>query len=422
MSRLAGNMGPTGRRCGRRRGRNPRVRGIHVGVVTCLVGGFAGSCVGGGTPSAVPGPYPSPLFEPAAVEFSAFEDGALLTPPDLEGLDDEILSSPLLRDPEFRAEVDRWIEFWTTRASRWFPDYLERMTWFEETVDSTLRANDLPPSLKYLPVIESGYSPRAVSVASAVGLWQFMAPTARGYGVEITPLVDQRRDPYVSTDAAVKFLAQLHRDFGSWFLALAAYNSGPGRVRRLINLHAPLEPASDSVYWAIRPYLPRETRDFVPKLFGAIVVAGSPLSHGYELPEAVGFDFEEVMVPDATTLDVVARAAETSEEEITRLNPQFVRGMTPPRRHTLVRVPEGKGGTFRLNYARIPRNERVSFVEHKVIAGETLGHIAQQYGIPLADLEAANPLVRPRTLRIGSMLTVPVSPSARRGTSSGDGF
>jgi peptidoglycan lytic transglycosylase D len=355
------------------------------------------------------------------VDFSAFEDGAFLTPPDLEGLDDEILRSPLLRDPEFRAEVDQWIEFWTTRASRWFPEYLERMTWFEETVDSTLKANGLPPSLKYLPVIESGYSPRAVSVASAVGLWQFMAPTAQGYGMEVTPLVDERRDPYVSTDAAAKFLMQLRSDFGSWFLALAAYNSGPGRVRRLINRHAPLQAASDSVYWAIRPYLPRETRDFVPKLFGAIVVAGSPASHGYELPEAVGFTFDEVMVPDATTLDVVARAAETSEEEINRLNPQFVRGMTPPRRHTLVRVPEGQARTFILNYARIPRNERVSFVEHKVAAGETLGHIAEQYGIPLADLRAANPLARPRTLRIGSMLTVPVSPSARRGTTSPGG-
>ena len=114
--------------------------------------------------------------------------------------------------------------------------------------------------------------------------------------------------------------------------------------------------------------------------------------------------------------DVVARAAESTESEIARLNPEYVRGMTPPGRRVLVRVPAGMGSTFQRNYARIPRDERVSFLEHQVSAGETLGHIAREYGVPLADLRAANPLVRPRRLRIGALITVPVSPSARRGS------
>ena len=211
-----------------------RKGGFGIGLLGCLVGGIAGGCVGG---ASLVGP-PSALYEPFIVAdapvLGTLPVTDFLVTPDLTGIDDEILSSPMLRNPEFRAEVDEWIEFWRTRSSRWFPSYLERMAWFEESVDSALAAHDLPPSLRYLPVIESGYSPGAVSVASAVGLWQFMAPTARSYGMQINPLVDERRDPYKSTAAAVSFLATLRQDFGSWFLALAAYNSGPTRVERVL--------------------------------------------------------------------------------------------------------------------------------------------------------------------------------------------
>jgi peptidoglycan lytic transglycosylase D len=391
-------------------------RGFAIGLVASAVGALSGSCIGGGAPSlAPPPPAPEPFLAAETPVVREDLTSGILLPPDLAGLDDEILSSPMLRDPDFRAEVDRWANYWRTTAARWFPDYLERMGWFAQTVDEALREEGLPPSLRYLPVIESGYSPRAVSRASAVGLWQFMEPTAAGFGLEITPLLDERRDPFKSTAAAARFLSQLRSDFGSWFLALAAYNSGPARVERVLSRYAPLAPRSDSLYWALRARLPRETRDFVPKLFGAIIVAGSPESHGYERRENRGFDFDAVMIPDATTLDVVARAAETPEGEILRLNPEYVRGMTPPGRHVLVRVPAGSGRTFRLNYADIPRDERVTFVEHRVSRGETLSHIAARYGVPIRDLEAANPLVRPRFLRIGALITVPVAPSTRRG-------
>jgi len=394
-----------------------RVRGFHIGLAGSIAGALLGSCVGGGGPVMPPPPAYAPVVVPDVPELDSWRDGDLLVPPDLEGLDDEILSSTVLRDPEFREAVDRWIAYWGTTASGWFPSYLERMGWFEYTVDSVLAEWDLPPSLRYLPVIESGYSPRAVSRASAAGMWQFMEETAAGFGLEVNPLVDERRNPFKSTDAAAQFLARLRKDFGSWFLALAAYNSGPARVERVLNRYAPLVPRSDSLFWALRDRFPRETRDFVPKLFGAIVVAGSPASHGYEEIVTTRFAFDEVMIPDATTLDVVAAAAEVDEREIVRLNPEFVRGMTPPGRHMLVRVPEGRARTFRLNYASIPKDERVTFVEHEVEAGETLSYIAQFYGIRLADLEAANPLVRPRFLRVGTRLTVPVAPSARRGSS-----
>jgi membrane-bound lytic murein transglycosylase D len=288
------------------------------------------------------------------------------------------------------------------------------MQLFSPTVDSALARRSLPPSLRYLPLIESGYSPKAVSRASAVGLWQFMAPTAQGYGMWVGPLLDERRNPFKSTEAAGDYLLALREQFGSWFLALAAYNSGPYRVQRVLDRYAPLTPRSDSLYWDIRRYLPRETRDFVPKFIAAAAVAQNPTAYGFAAPaDTLNFDFDEVVVPDATTLDVVAEAARTPQLEIERLNPEVVRGITPPGRRTTLRVPVGRGAPFDENYARIPPSERVTFVEHRVARGETLSHIALRYGVPLRDLRAANPGLNPRRLQIGQRLTVPISPRAR---------
>jgi membrane-bound lytic murein transglycosylase D len=245
-------------------------------------------------------------------------------------------------------------------------------------------------------------------------MWQFMEATARERGMEISPLLDQRRDPVRSTDAAVSFLTELRSEFGSWFWALAAYNGGPNRARRILRTHAGDAYPSDSLFWALRLRFPRETRDFVPKLIGAVVVASAPDGHGFE-PAAVGpFRFDEVSVPDATTLDVVARAAGASQDDIERLNPEYVRRMTPPGRASSLRVPEGRGAAFEAAYARIPPEERVTFVMHRVVRGETLSHIAVRYGVRVAEIEAANPGIRPRFLTVGRTLTVPVAPSARR--------
>ncbi len=345
------------------------------------------------------------------------DDSLHLPPPPVAPIMDEILRTPMARNPDFSAEVATWVAFWRTRASTWFPQYLERMAWYAPAVDSVIARKGLPPSLRYLPIIESGYSPRAVSPVSAVGLWQFMAPTARGFGMGVSPLLDERRNPYKSTEAATTYLLELRERFGSWFLALAAYNWGPTRMDRLLAAEAPLEPRTDSLYWALRHRLPRETRDFIPKFLAAAQVAGNPGLYGFDAPPAEGlFVFDEVVVPDATTMDVIAEAAEVPQEDIEHLNPEIVRGITPPGRETIVRVPRGKGLIFRENYARIPPQDRVTFVEHRVSRGETLSHIARRYGIRVGDLEAANPGLNARRLQIGQRLTVPISPRARRGT------
>jgi len=328
--------------------------------------------------------------------------------PEVHAALDEILSSPVLSEPAFAAAVESWKGYWRGTAAAWLPDFLGRMGSFQELVEPALADAGLPTSLRYLPLIESGYDPRASSRARAVGLWQFMEATARERGMEVSPLFDQRRDPVRSTEEAVGFLTELHEEFGSWFWALAAYNGGPNRVRRILRADGGGAQPSDSSFWALRGRFPRETRDYIPKLVAAALVADERPS---EVPP---FRFDVVRVPDATTLDVVARAAGVPQSDIERLNPEYVRGMTPPGRESQLRVPEGQGPAFEAAYAAIPPEERVSFVEHRVSQGETLSHIAVRYGIRVADLEAANPGIRARYLRVGRILTVPVAPSARR--------
>lgn len=264
---------------------------------------------------------------------------------------DELLETPMLGHPEFVAEVRRWVRYWETAPVLWFPDYLARMAAFSEIVDTTLAAHDLPWSLRYLPVIESGYSPSAVSSASAVGMWQFMPHTARDFDIEVGALVDDRRDPFVSTAAAADFLVQLRDDFGSWFLALAAYNAGPERIRGIIARHAPDAEPSDALYWAIRRFLPRETADFVPNLFGAIIVATDPEGHGYTMPEAVPFAFDRVSVLGQVTFETAALASGSSRDEIARLNPEYLRGVTPHGKVVDLRLPAGRGAAFRQYFA-----------------------------------------------------------------------
>lgn len=354
-----------------------------------------------------------PSLPPIPLEFDGVVLEAYLSDVLPRSERDDLLASPLLADSAFTRRVHWWVRYWTGPARDWFPGFLTRMAWLGTSVDSALASHGFPPSLRYLPLIESGYAPGVTSSASAVGLWQLMAPTALELGLEVTPLLDERRDFERSTDAALRYLSGLHEEFGSWFFALAAYNTGPTRVRRMLEREAPGVPRTDSLFWALSHRFSSETRDFVPKLYGAMWVASRPEAYGYEAPEPDPVAFDVVRVPDQTTLDVVARAAGVSHEEIVGLNHRFVRGITPAGRAVMVRVPEGRGGPFTALYALIPPEERVTFVEHIVRAGETLGGIAALYGVPAAEIGAANPGLEPRQLRVGATLTVPVAPSVR---------
>lgn len=241
-------------------------------------------------------PVPAPALPVLPVIPRPFDGVPLevhLAPPALaDHHRDELLGSAVLRDPEFAQAVHWWIDYWTGPASRWFPGFLSRMAERGTTVDSALAMHGFPPSLRYLPLIESGYDPGVTSRSGAVGLWQLMPTTARGLGLHVSSLRDERQHPELSTRAALEYLGSLRGEFDSWFLTLAAYNSGPTRVRGILRRHAPGEPHSDSLFWALRNRFPLETREFVPKLYGAMWVASRPDAYGFgaELEPAPALD------------------------------------------------------------------------------------------------------------------------------------
>lgn len=367
-------------------------------------------------PPEPPPPMEVPAFGEWTIDLTDSHGGALLSPPPMteDERRDPILGSTVAEDPDVRERVNYWILRWQTWGQGYFTRYLERMERYAGLVDREIAERGLPPSLRYLPVVESGYNPVAVSPAGAAGMWQFMPATARFLGMDVTPLIDERRDPWTSTGAALDYLAELNERFeGSWFLALAAYNGGWGRVQRTLDRYGNGAEPSDSLFWALRDRFPRETRDFVPKLLAAARLARNPEVYGFvpDIPPVADAP-REVRVPDATSLDVVADAAGVDLEEVERLNPHLLRGYTPPDRETALRVPGETVERFRTRYAAIPPEERVSFVEHRIRPGETLTHVADRYRVPLSEIRAANPRVRPRRLQVGQWVVVPRSPRA----------
>jgi membrane-bound lytic murein transglycosylase D len=248
-------------------------------------------------------------------------------------------------------------------------------------------------------------------------MWQVMASTARRYGLTVDAWVDERRDPFKATDAAARYLSDLYELFGSWYVAAAAYNGGEGRVSRGIRRLPGADSISDATFFALssRRYLRRETRDYVPKLIAAARIAKDPVRFGFDsIPFLQPLLYDEITVPDATGLDVLARLADTTLAALVDLNPQYVRRVTPPGRASIVRVPRGVGVTVARRYTELPADERVTFVYHRVRRGETLSGIGSRYRVSVRLLRAANNNVHPRRLRIGQRLVIPINGSPRR--------
>ncbi len=300
--------------------------------------------------------------------------------------------------------VERWLEYFQTAGRENFAIYLSRAGRYEPMMRAVFRDADLPEDLVYVSLIESGFSPRAYSRARAVGLWQFISGTARLYDLRVSYWVDERRDPILATKAAAAHLKDLHDEFGSWYLAAAAYNGGPNRVRRGIR-----RSGSDD-FWTLsrRRYLRRETRNYVPKLIAAALIAKQPEHYGFVgIQTAEPLTYDVVQVPDATSLNVIADAAGVSVEEVKEMNPQILRGVTPPGERHSLRVPPGTSGMFAVNYARVAPGDRVTWVQHVVRRGDTLSEIGRRYGVSVSAIRAANKGVRARRLRIGQRLIIP---------------
>lgn len=319
-----------------------------------------------------------------------------------------------------RSRVLYYMNFFQIDARDRFSIWLTRLPRYEGMIRSRFRSYGIPEDMVYLALIESGYSNTAVSRARAVGMWQFITYTARRYGLQVDQWVDERRDPFKATDAAARHLRDLDSMFGSWYLAAAAYNGGMGRVMRGIKrLPGEPEELTDETFFDLsdRRYLRRETRDYVPKLIAAALIAKDPRRFGFdEVPALEPLVYDEITVPDATGLDVLARLADTTTAALLELNPHYYRGVSPPRRTAIVRVPRGTGTAVAQRYAELPASERVNFLEHVVARGETLSEIGQRYRVSGSLLQAANPGVRARALRVGARLKIPASAAARGGT------
>lgn len=311
--------------------------------------------------------------------------------------------------PNVRNErVEFWIGFLAGKNADKTRLWLERQGRYAPLIRQALAAEGMPQDLLYLAMIESGLSTKAYSHAAASGMWQFIAETGRRYDLRIDGYVDERRDPVKSTFAALRYLGEMHEDFGSWFLAAAGYNSGENRVARLLRERAGGATGDENLYWVIGPNLPRETRDYVPLMLAMAHIAKQPERYGFtNLEYQAPLEYEQVEVPGGVSLATVARAAGVDEDVVEELNPHLMRGMTPPGETWPVRVPLDRGGDFAANFERILA-ETPDPVEYVIGRGETLTHIARRFGVSVDALQSANGGLNPRRIQAGQRIRVPV--------------
>jgi len=318
--------------------------------------------------------------------------------------------------------VQYYLDFFQGPGRERMAIWLARMPRYEAMIREQLQANNVPADMVYLALIESGYSNSAVSRARAAGMWQFMKGTGRMYGLQVNSYVDERRDPVKSTAAAARHLNDLQVRFGSIYLAAAAYNAGAGKVSRGLS-RLPDDVASDADTTDdvnndgefFRLYdtksIRRETKDYVPKLIAAALIAKEPAKYGFAPPPAVApFAYDSIIVPGQTGLDVVARLSGATFAEIRDLNPQYIRLVTPPGKSAVVRVPEGVGERTATAYAALPASQRMSYETHVVRSGETLSGVAKQYHVTTQDVRDANPKIpKSGMLRVGQRLVIPTN-------------
>ncbi|HYC93464.1 MAG TPA: transglycosylase SLT domain-containing protein [Thermoanaerobaculia bacterium] len=275
---------------------------------------------------------------------------------------------------------------------------------YKPLIDKALAAEKLPKGLAYLPVIESAYLPTLTSRAGAYGIWQFMPDTAREYGLRVDWWVDERADPERSTAAAAKYLKDLHRMFDDWALALAAYNCGPGRVRRTLN------EAGATTFWELleQGLLPRETRGYVPTFYATIRIASDPETYGFELGKPHEYDGKRVDVRGPVSLAYIAEVIGADEELLQEMNPALRRGVVPPGR-TAVRVPAKHAETLVARADTLRQEDAyVKYCAFKLRDGDTIKRLARKIGAKPETLLAMNNLDEKDRLDAGDSIYLPV--------------
>ncbi len=297
-----------------------------------------------------------------------------------------------------------WIDAYLGRSRKAFERSLRRSGRYVGMARKIFAEEGVPQDLVFLAHVESGFRYNARSPKRALGLWQFMRGTARLYGLRCDSYVDERLDPEKSTRAAARYLKDLYGEFGDWYLALAAYNAGAGKVRRAIRR------ARTKDFWKIARtrYLRNETRNFVPAILAATILAKSPGAYGLPEETEPPLSYETVHVDTPTDLRIISRCIDVTVSELQRLNPALLILQTPPGKSGYeVHVPMGKGEQLLAQLSKIPPEKRLVYHRHKVRRGETLGLLARRYGTTVRAIQDANRMGRRTLIRIGQTLLIP---------------
>lgn len=301
------------------------------------------------------------------------------------------------------SQVESYIRYFQGKGRKGFNVWLKRYVQYKDIILPILDEYDLPEELIVVSMIEAGLDPKAVSRAQAVGLWQFMYSTGKEYGLNRNWYIDERQDPIKSTHAAAKYFKDLYKEFDDWYLVLAAYNGGWGRLNRALKLH------ETSDYWQLYS-LPQETKNYIPYYLSAAIIVKNPEKYGFKIPRSNPLKYDVVQIEKSADLTVIAKAAGTKLSTIKRLNPELRQPATPNNGPYSLNIPDGKKDIFYKKFSEIPEDRKFAFqkVEHRVQKGENLISIASKYRVLVADLQTINNISNINKLSIGQRLKIPV--------------
>jgi membrane-bound lytic murein transglycosylase D len=321
------------------------------------------------------------------------------------GITPPLSISLLPSDKSANRAIDRSFDLYTNSIKKRFSMWLERSARYLEIMKDILKEKNMPEELVFLPMVESGFNTRAYSSARAAGPWQFIAGTAKRYGLVIDWWRDERKDPVKSTVAAADYLKDLYGMFGSWSLALAAYNAGEGRIAKALR-----RTDSDNL-WSLldTKQIRQETKDYVPRYIAATIIANTPADYGFRnLSYHEPFEYDEVILSTPVDLEVIAKCAGTGVDEIRELNPELRRWSTPPNlpEYTL-RLPVGTADAFIDNLSDMPDDKLFSYDSYTIKKNETLKKIAARTGVPVSTILAMNSLAGIERLPAGEKIKLP---------------
>jgi len=324
------------------------------------------------------------------------------------GIEDQLSTAEVTYDIPMvdNAQVQKYIRYYTEKQRKWFTVWLQRSTRYVPLMEEIFAEEGLPRDLVYLAMIESGFNPRAYSWAHAVGPWQFISSTGKLMGLKRDWWHDERRDIEKSTRAAARFLKDLYGRFDDWYLALAAYNAGPGKMSRAIKKYKSRD------FWKLcrGRYLAPETKAYVPKMLAVVQIAKQPAKYGFaDIDWQEPLAWETVILPSSTDLEIVADFCEVDYETIKALNPELKRWCTPPgAKNYQMRVPAGTRELFEPRYAELPASKRANYQHVRIKNGDTLSALARRYGVRVKDIMTMNNIRNANRLKVGQDLVLPL--------------